>query len=144
MKTKTKILAALAVAVITVIGFTGCPKPTDAPLDLIEPGWMCSSQGNFEISWAESDVAIGTVEFTYQESGDNWGSPSGVVQFGICSDTSWTTKYTGANITDGADFVDCTLGANDNNRATGLVDGTTYLVTVKGTADTVSVKIAAK
>lgn len=138
-------LKALAVLAAAGIGFAGCSTADDKPLDLLEPGYICSSQGNFEIAYTESDVATGTVEFTFSADNDAWGGSrveNGILEFGVCTDTSWSTKYTGATaLTVGGGFANCTQGADDNNKATGLEAGKKYVITVQGTADTISVKI---
>ena len=115
-------------------------------LDLLEPGYIISSQGQFDIAYTETDVATGTVEFTFSDDNNKWGDAykveNGILEFGVCADTGWATKYTGATgLTVGGGFANCTQGAGDNNKATGLEAGKKYVITVQGTADTISVKI---
>lgn len=139
-------LKALAVLAAAGIGFAGCSTADDKPLDLLEPGYIISSQGQFDIAYTETDVATGTVEFTFSADNNEWGDAykveNGILEFGVCADTGWATKYTGATaLTVGGGFANCTQGADDNNKATGLEAGKKYVITVRGTADTISVKI---
>ena len=139
-------LKALAVLAAAGIGFAGCSTADDKPLDLLEPGYICSSQGKFPIAYTETDVATGTVEFTFSADNDEWDDASrvenGILEFGVCTNEEWSTKYTGATgLTVGGGFANCTQGAKENNKATGLEAGKKYVITVQGTADTISVKI---
>ena len=139
-------LKALAVLAAAGIGFAGCSTADDKPLDLLEPGWFCSSQGNLPIAYTETDVATGTVEFTFSADNDEWSDASrvenGILEFGVCTDEDWSTKYIGAtDLTVGGGFANCTQGDGVNNKATGLEAGKKYVITVQGTVDTISVKI---
>lgn len=139
-------LKALAVLAAAGIGFAGCSTADDKPLDLLEPGWFCSSQGYLPIAYTETDVATGTVEFTFSADNDEWGDASrvenGILEFGVCTDKNWSTKYIGAtDLTVGGGFANCKQGDGANNKATGLEAGKNYVITVRGTADTISVKI---
>ena len=139
-------LKALAVLAAAGIGFAGCSTADDKPLDLLEPGYIRGSQGDWDIAYTETDVATGTVEFTFSDDNNKWGDAyrveNGILEFGVCAGAGWSTKYTGATaLTVGGGFANCTQGADANNKATGLEAGKKYVITVRGTADTISVKI---
>ena len=85
-----------------------------------------------------------TVEFVYDFSTNGWGDVTGGVAFGICSDESWSQKFTGAAITALDTEVEVTFGAANNNTVAAdiLEDGKTYVVTINAKNNTV--KISAK
>ena len=102
---------------------------------------ICSNLGNLPITFADD---IATVEFVYDFSTNGWGDVTGGVAFGICSDESWSQKFTGAAITALDTEVEVTFGAANNNTVAAdiLEDGKTYVVTINAKNNTV--KISAK
>ncbi len=77
-----------------------------------------------------------THDFTYTGT-------TGEVQFGI-GQAGWANKLTGATFAVGADtdYVACTAGAGDNNKITGLTEGSNYRLYIQTTPDQeVSIKV---
>lgn len=124
---------------ITVDAATATAPTVKIEKVILTPGYIC---GDFTGWSAES--------LTYTDPVDNartatytFTATSTEHQFGVIADTGWATKYTAATITPGGGYEECTLGGSSNNTATGLSIGTGYTITIKGTADSVSIKIDA-
>ena len=103
---------------------------------------ICSNLGNLPITFTDD---IATAEFVYDFSKNGWGDDvTGRVAFGICSDESWSQKFTGAAITALDTEVEVTFGADNNNTVAAdiLEDGKTYVLTINAKNNTV--KISAK
>lgn len=97
--------------------------------------YVNSSAGNKEIAWEASGkdfgsgsyngkpysnkkVTLGTVKFEKGTSVNAWDGKVGL-QFGVCSDSSWTVKYVGAKLKE--EGVEYTLeNTGDNNFIKGL------------------------
>ena len=94
-----------------------------------------------KLSWNfTSEYALAECEFTYDESKTGWGSAT---PFAVHNST-WSDKYCGgATVELGKDFIELpNAGANANLK--GLVDGTTYILSVKATESKVYAKVSAK
>lgn len=96
----------------------------------------------FDRMSATDEDGVYTFEFTYKTSmSANWGSPSDGVAFKITDGNgSWNAVFQDAALT--AEFVES--GDDGNATASGLVDGTTYVITLKDADGKFSAKIAAK
>lgn len=96
----------------------------------------------FDRMSATDEDDIYTFEFEYKTSmSANWGSPSDGVAFKITDGNgSWNAVFQDAALT--AEFVES--GDDGNATASGLVDGTTYVITLKEAGGKFSAKIAAK
>ena len=94
-----------------------------------------------KLSWNfTSEYALAECEFTYDESKTGWGSAT---PFAVHNST-WTDKYCGgATVELGKDFVELPNGG-ENANLKGLVDGTTYILSVKATESKVYAKVSAK
>lgn len=105
--------------------------------------WICSSHGNYQITWGskESDGSyLGTVTIP-SGAEDSWGGKP-CVEFGVTDTESWGTKFTGATLSAEDTFVELTKGAGDNNKIS-AVTGTLssdLVITLKSTADKISAK----
>ena len=87
-----------------------------------------------------SEYALAECEFTYDESKTGWGSAT---PFAVHNST-WSDKYCGgATVELGKDFVELPNGG-ENANLKGLVDGTTYILSVKATETGVYAKVSAK
>lgn len=96
----------------------------------------------FDRMSATDEDGVYTFEFTYKTSmSANWGSPSDGVAFKITDGNgSWTAVFQDAALT--AEFVES--GDDGNATASGLVDGKTYVITLKEADGKFSAKIAEK
>ena len=96
----------------------------------------------FDRMSATDEDGVYTFEFTYKTSmSANWGSPSDGVAFKITDGNgSWNAVFQDAALT--AEFVES--GDDGNATASGLVDGTTYVITLKEADGKFSAKIAEK
>ena len=94
-----------------------------------------------KLSWNfTSEYALAEYEFTYDESKTGWGSAT---PFAVHNST-WSDKYCGgATVELGKDFVELPNGG-ENANLKGLVDGTTYILSVKATESKVYAKVSAK
>lgn len=106
--------------------------------------WICSSHGNYQITWGskESDGSyLGTVTIPSGVE-DSWGGKP-CVEFGVTvGDGDWSTKFTGATLSAADTFETLTKGHDDNNKIT-AVSGTLtkdLVITIKSTADSLSAK----
>ena len=96
----------------------------------------------FDRMSATDEDGVYTFEFTYKTSmSANWDSPSDGVAFKITDGNgSWNAVFQAAALT--SEFVES--GNNGNATASGLVDGKTYVITLKEADGKFSAKIAAK
>ena len=96
----------------------------------------------FDRMSATDEDGVYTFEFTYKTSmSANWGSPSDGVAFKITDGNgSWNAVFQDAALT--AEFVES--GDDGNATASGLVDGKTYVITLKEADGKFSAKIAEK
>lgn len=108
--------------------------------------YVCSSYGNYEITWGEkqSDGSyLGTVTIP-TKTADAWGrSGDEPAEFGVTDTTSWGTKFTGATLSAEDTFVELTKGAGANNSITAVTDKpltNDLVITLKSTADKISAK----
>ena len=96
----------------------------------------------FDRMSATDEDGVYTFEFTYKTSmSANWDSPSDGVAFRITDGNgSWNAVFLDAALT--AEFVES--GDDGNATASGLVDGKTYVITLKEADGKFSAKIAEK
>lgn len=94
-----------------------------------------------KLSWTPtSEYALAEHEFTYDESKTGWGSAT---PFAVHND-GWGDKYCGGAVIElGKDFVELPNGG-ENANLKGLVNGTTYILSVKATQTGVYAKVSAK
>ena len=94
-----------------------------------------------KLSWNfTSEYALAECEFTYDESKTGWGSAT---PFAV-HNSNWSDKYCGgATVELGKDFVELPNGG-ENANLKGLVNGTTYILSVKATESKVYAKVSAK
>lgn len=85
-------------------------------------------------------------EFVFDaEMSGRWGSPAGAVDFVVTDGaSSWNKFFYDTNLTLGADFVAAGSNTDNNVRATGLVAGKTYVITIKNSDGSLMGKIATK
>ena len=108
-------------------------------LTLSDMEYVCSNFGNYPITFTDG---IATAEITYSLDKAFWGQEAlDGIQFGVCSDTSWNIKFTGARIYSFNTEAKLTRGADENNSvyADILTDGMTYVLTIDANAETVKV-----
>ena len=98
----------------------------------------------FDRMSATDEDGVYTFEFKYKTSmSASWGSPSDGVAFKITDGNgSWNAVFKDAALT--AEFVESGDNGNNNATASGLVDGKTYVITLKEAGGKFSAKIAAK
>lgn len=98
----------------------------------------------FDRMSATDEDGVYTFEFKYKTSmSANWGSPSDGVAFKITDGNgSWNAVFKDAALT--AEFVESGDNGGNNATASGLVDGKTYVITLKEAGGKFSAKIAAK
>ena len=98
----------------------------------------------FDRMSATDEDGVYTFEFKYKTSmSASWGSPSDGVAFKITDGNgSWNAVFKDAALT--AEFVESGDNGDNNATASGLVDGTTYVITLKDADGKFSAKIAAK
>ena len=94
-----------------------------------------------KLTWTfTSEYASASVEFTYDESKNLWGSPE---PWAIHND-GWSHKYCGGvKLAFGDDFVELPADG-ENAEFTGLESGTAYVLTIKADAEKVYAKVEAK
>ena len=123
----------------------GATFPTDlqytAPkiLTLSDMEYVCSNFGNYLITFKDG---IATAEITYSLDKATWGQEAlDGIKFGVCSDTSWNIKFTGARIYSFNTEAKLTSGANEDNSVYAgiLTDGMTYVLTIDANAGTVKI-----
>ena len=90
---------------------------------------------------ATDEDGVYVYEFTYKNDMTAWKGSNGNINFVITEGSGWNKKITGIALT--STFAD-SLDNNQNATATGLVDGTTYVITLKEADSKFSAKIAAK
>lgn len=90
---------------------------------------------------ATDEDGVYVYEFTYKNDMIAWGGSNGNINFVITEGSGWNKKITGIALT--STFAD-SLDNDQNATATGLVDGTTYVITLKEADSKFSAKIAAK
>lgn len=81
-----------------------------------------SNYGNFPIEWSASSSGF-TATVTIPKGASNvWndGVNTADVEFGVCNDNSWGTKFTGAVLSEANKAYDLENGASDNNKITGV------------------------
>ena len=119
-------------------------------LDLsVEYGYLVSCDilsgsqfSDINLSWNfTSEYALAECEFTYDENKTGWGGSA--TPFAV-HNVGWGDKYCGgAEIELGKDFVELP-NAGENANLKGLVNGTTYIFSVKATESKVYAKVSAK
>ncbi len=108
-------------------------------LTLSDMEYVCSNFGNYPITFTDG---IATAEITYSLVNAAWGQEAlDGIKFGVCSDTSWNIKFTGASIYSFNTEAMLTRGANENNSVYAgiLTDGMTYVLTIDANAGTVKI-----
>ena len=94
------------------------------------------------VSMSETDDdGIYVYEFTYNKGMTTWGGSNGTIKFLITEGIEWNKKITGIELK--SDFLD-SLDNDLNATATGLIDGKTYIITLKETNGIFSAKIEEK
>lgn len=132
--------------IASVFSWADTPKKNDYK-DIIPffKYWVNSNFGYFEMS--SNDNVNFTLEFEWNQAEVNdWGVSEGTLAFGIgYAKNDWNPAFKDAKFAVGDDFVDCFKGGTDNNKASGLVTGKTYVLTLKvKDPDTLSLKIEEK
>ena len=97
--------------------------------------------GDFVRMSATDEDGVYVYEFTYKNDMTAWGGSNGNISFVITEGSEWNKKITGIALT--STFAD-SLDDGENATASGLVDGTTYVITLKDADGKFSAKIAAK
>ncbi|MBE6349085.1 MAG: hypothetical protein E7064_09140 [Spirochaetaceae bacterium] len=90
---------------------------------------------------ATDEDGVYVYEFTYKNDMNAWSGSNGNINFVITEGSGWNKKITGIALT--STFAD-SLDNNQNATATGLVDGKTYVITLKEADGKFSAKIAEK
>ena len=115
----------------------------DAPVvpKVSEMKFVCSNFGNFPITFS-GDVA--TCEITYALANATGGQKElAGIEFGVCSDTDWSQKYCGAEITALGKAATLKFGVENNNKVDAekakLAEGKTYVLTINSKDFTVTV-----
>ncbi len=90
---------------------------------------------------ATDEDGVYVYEFTYKNDMTAWSGSNGNISFVITEGSGWNKKITGIALT--STFAD-SLDNNQNATATGLVDGKTYVITLKEADGKFSAKIAEK
>lgn len=90
---------------------------------------------------ATDEDGVYVYEFTYKNDMSAWGGSNGNINFVITEGSGWNKKITGIALT--STFAD-SLDNDQNATATGLVDGKTYVITLKEADGKFSAKIAEK
>lgn len=107
------------------------------------PYFIIGDMGNSFTRMTATDTdGIYTYEFKYENSMNAWGGGNGTISFKIVKGNSWSGQVAFQDAVLTADFVES--GDDSNATAAGLVDGTTYVITLKEADDKISAKIAAK
>ena len=131
-----KIVSILFVALIA-LAFMGCPTTyPDYEYGISKPTVIASSWGAYALDFKGGNEA--SVTITEDKDGPWTGSQFGIV-YGTVDSPSWSTKYTGATLTEKDTYVDCVLNAANNNGFEGEVT-LPITITVKVIGDKVSVK----
>lgn len=97
--------------------------------------------GDFVRMSATDEDGVYVYEFTYKNDMTAWSGSNGNINFVITEGSGWNKKITGIALT--STFAD-SLDNDQNATASGLVDGTTYVITLKDADGKFSAKIAAK
>lgn len=113
------------------------------------PYWMVGAinyNGNNVFTRMEATDTDGEYTYTFKYNSDmskNWGSPADGVAFKITDGNgSWNAKICGVKIKLGEDFV--SSGTDGNAELSGLEKDKDYVITVKDTDGTLTVKAALK
>lgn len=113
------------------------------------PYWMVGAinyNGNNVFTRMEATDTDGEYTYTFKYNSDmskNWGSPADGVAFKITDGNgSWNAKICGVKIKLGEDFV--SSGTDGNAELLGLEKDKDYVITVKDTDGTLTVKVALK
>ena len=107
-----------------------------------EMAYVCSNYGDVAITFS-GDVA--TAEITYALANATWSQTElAGIEFGVCDNTGWGEKYTGAEIKELDKEVELIYNSGDNNKvaANVLEAGKTYVITIN--AKNKTVKVSAK
>lgn len=89
----------------------------------------------------ESSTDYNVYTYVFTAVADGGGNVNN--SFGLATD-GWGTKYTGATLSAGTDYVQLTKGAADNNQITGLTTGSSYTLTFKtDKSNTIYAKVSA-
>lgn len=117
---------------------TNIKEEAELVVTVADMKYVCSNAGNFELTW-DGNTATAEIEIAEDADLASWNVDADVLAFGICKDTDWSVKYTGATCTLGGDAQKLTRGADNNNTVKGVELGKTYIITVDKTAETVKV-----
>ena len=162
LKTATKLTAASDAG---TIDFTGLSAKTDYNVSIAKdkdgddykvtvtklcPYWMVGAinyNGNNVFTRMEATATDGEYTYTFKYNSDmskNWGSPADGVAFKITDGNgSWNAKICDVKIKLGEDFVSSGTG-DGNAELSGLEKDKEYVITVKDTDGTLTVKAALK
>ncbi len=162
LKTATKLTAASDAG---TIDFTGLSAKTDYNVSIAKdkdgddykvtvtklcPYWMVGAinyNGNNVFTRMEATATDGEYTYTFKYNSDmskNWGSPADGVAFKITDGNgSWNAKIGDVKIKLGEDFVSSGTGSG-NAELSGLEKDKEYVITVKDTDGTLTVKAALK
>lgn len=160
LKTETKLTAASDAG---TIDFTGLSANTDYNVSIAKDGddykvtvtklcpyWMVGAinyNGDNVFTRMEATATDGEYTYTFKYNSDmskNWGSPADGVAFKITDGNgSWNAKIKNVKIKLGEDFVSSGTG-DGNAELSGLEKDKEYVITVKDTDGTLTVKAALK
>lgn len=99
-----------------------------------------SNYGNYPIVWTGFKATV-TIP---QGASNAWGGGNtDDVQFGVCNDTSWSTKFTGAVLAEPNKAYDLKNGAEKNNEITGVNPSSkAVVITLVSTDEKITVSYA--
>lgn len=105
--------------------------------------YVCSSYGNYQITWGSKDSEgnyIGTVTIPAGTT-NTWGGTT--FEFGVCDTTSWGTKFVDGVLSTADTYVVLTKAGSNNNSipaVTGAALANDVTITLKSTESTISAK----
>ncbi|MCI6815644.1 MAG: hypothetical protein MR876_03650 [Treponema porcinum] len=109
-----------------------------------------------DIAWVNNDTATGVnlvkngdnyiYELKYANSMNGWGGGNGTLNFKVRTAGSWTTGYGSETVVKGtlSDGIDFKTPEGGNIQLTGLVDGTTYILTFTPSTSDITLSVAPK
>ena len=136
-------------------------KSVSAKLELLEKveAQIIDLTG-FEIAgdtaWVNDDTATGVnlvkngndyiYELKYANSMNGWGGGNGTLNFKVRTAGSWKTGYGSETVVKGtlSDGIDFKTPEGGNIQLTGLVDGTTYILTFTPSTSDITLSVAPK
>lgn len=109
-----------------------------------------------DIAWVNNDTATGVnlvkngndyiYELKYANSMNGWGGGNGTLNFKVRTAGSWKTGYGSETVVKGtlSDGIDFKTPVGGNIQLTGLVDGTTYILTFTPSTSDITLSVAPK